>query len=362
MYPGALHTRFHHALGAMHLMVQAIYTLRSKGHEITDSEMESACVAILLHDIGHGPYSHSLEYLLAKGLNHERISTMFMKELDKEYGGRLQEAIEIFEGRHEKKFLHQLVSSQLDVDRLDYLKRDSFYTGVSEGVISTDRIISMLNVVNDELAVEAKGIYSIEKFLIARRLMYWQVYLHKTVIASEKLLINILKRAKYLARNGHELFASPALRYFLYREPETLGEGDNEEMLREFSKLDDSDIFLSIKVWIDEKDKVLSTLASNFVNRSLYKIKLQENEFDAAIVDQFRQKFMQEMHLSEEEVDYFVFTGTIANNAYNPRLDRINILLRDGSVVDVTEAADQLNVTALSEPVEKHFFCHPKLK
>lgn len=361
VYPGALNTRFHHALGAMHLMSGAIQVLRSKGHEISDNEMNAACMAILLHDIGHGPYSHSLEYILAEGMDHESLSSHFMTALNKEMNGQLDDALAIFNGTYSKKFLHQLVSSQLDVDRLDYLKRDSFYTGVSEGVISTDRIISMLEVVDDSLAVEIKGIYSIEKFLIARRLMYWQVYLHKTVIGSEKLLINILRRAKYLAGRGEELFASPALRFFLYNNISAEEFTKNEKVLRQFALLDDSDIFLSIKVWMQNSDKVLSKLSSNFVNRDLFKIRLQAVSFNEEELNSLRKKIMSSMDLNREEVDFFVFTGRIANNAYNPKVDRINILLRDGAVVDVTEAADQLNVTALSEPVEKHFLCHPKM-
>lgn len=360
VYPGALHTRFHHALGAMHLMWQAIQVLRAKGNEITLEEQNAACVAILLHDIGHGPYSHSLEYILADGMNHETISAIFMSAFNRELEGGIELAISIFNGTYRKKFLHQLVSSQLDVDRLDYLKRDSFYTGVSEGVISADRIISMLNVVEDNLAVEIKGIYSIEKFLIARRLMYWQVYLHKTVIASEKLLINILKRAKFLADDGEELFSSPALHYFLYNHVGAKEFSEDTEIIKKFALLDDSDIFLSIKVWMQHRDSILSRLATSFVNRGLYKIKLQAGSFEDEIVNGSKQLWKKEFRLTDEEIEYFVFTGTIENNAYNPVTDRINILLRNGDVVDVTEAADQLNVSALSDPVQKHFFCHPK--
>lgn len=360
VYPGALHTRFHHALGAMHLMYQAIQVLRLKGQEISDSELESACAAILLHDIGHGPYSHSLEYVLAQGMNHEKLSALFMNELNHYFDGRLGEAISIFEGSHKRKFLHQLVSSQLDVDRLDYLKRDSFYTGVSEGVISTDRIISMLDVVNGELVVEVKGIYSIEKFLIARRLMYWQVYLHKTVISSEKLLINILKRAGYLAHKGVDLFASPALKYFLYTPIFEKEVELNSEALKQFAKLDDSDVFLSIKIWMDHEDRVLSILSSNFVNRNLYKIILQNSDFEQNEISDLKAKIKGELNLEDNEIDYFVFSGVIANNAYNPRYERINILMRDGTVKDVAEAADQLNVSALSDPVEKHFLCYTR--
>ena len=360
VYPGALHTRFHHALGAMHLMYQSIQVLRSKGHQISDQELESACVAILLHDIGHGPYSHSLEYILASGINHEKLSALFMRYFNNTFKGRLSEALDIFEGKHPKHFLHQLVSSQLDVDRLDYLKRDSFYTGVSEGVISTDRIISMLNVVEGDLAVEVKGIYSIEKFLIARRLMYWQVYLHKTVISSEKLLINILKRAKYLAQQGQELFASPALQYFLYGNFTHRNSENDMDLLHQFAKLDDSDIFLSIKIWMEHEDRVLSELSKCFVNRDLFKIRLQNKAFPKNEVAELKQHYKKKKGLSEEEVEYFVFTGTIANNAYNPKVGRINILHRNGEVVDVAKAADHLNLASLSEPVEKHFLCHPK--
>ena len=362
VYPGALHTRFHHALGAMHLMWQAIQVLKSKGHEITDEEANAACVAILLHDIGHGPYSHSLEYILADGMNHETISALFMKAFDAEIEGGISMAIEIFEGTYGKKFLHQLVSSQLDVDRLDYLKRDSFYTGVSEGVISTDRIISMLNVVDDTLVVEGKGIYSIEKFLIARRLMYWQVYLHKTVVSSEKLLINILRRAKELSEKGEQLFGSPALTYFLQNQVGKKAFEEDAHALRQFAMLDDSDIFLSIKVWMDHSDRVLSLLSRSFVNRALYKIRIQHEPFDISEVEEARSKWAKKLDFNEAEMEYFVFTGTIANNAYNPTTDRIGILLRNQKVVDVTEAADQLNVSALSDPVEKYYFCRPKDK
>lgn len=360
VYPGALHTRFHHALGAMHLMHRAILVLRSKGHDINDEELESACIAILLHDIGHGPYSHSLEYVLAGGMNHETLSALFMKSLNVAFDGRLEMALQIFEGKYKKKFLHQLVSSQLDVDRLDYLQRDSFYTGVSEGVIGTERIISMLNVVKGDLAVEVKGIYSVEKFLIARRLMYWQVYLHKTVISSEKLLIHILKRAKYLAGRGETLFASPAFSFFLYHNFSRSEMEKNPEILSQFAKLDDSDVFLSIKVWMDHKDEVLSKLASNFVNRQLYKIQLQDKAFPKAEIERLRSFYGKRLKLKGDDLSYFVFTGKITNHAYDPSFDRINIMQRTGKVVDVTEASDQLNISALAGPVDKYFLCHPK--
>lgn len=360
VYPGALHTRFHHALGAMHLMDRAIEVIRSKGNEVTEEERKAAIISILLHDIGHGPYSHSLEYSLVNGVTHEDVSAAFMRAFNKEFKGEMDLPIEIFKDRYHKRFLHQLVASQLDVDRLDYLKRDSFYSGVSEGVISTDRIISMFNVHDGQLAVEAKGIYSIEKFLIARRLMYWQVYLHKTVVASEKLLINILRRAKMLAKQGVELFGSPALTYFLYND---IGKEDfdqNREVLNTFASLDDSDVYLSIKVWMNHPDKILSTLSANFVNRDLYKIRLQQDPIAPETVAEYENRVKREYGIADDEVDYFVFTGTIANNAYNPKVDRINILERNGRVTDVADAADQLNVLALSDPVEKHFLCVPK--
>ena len=284
VYPGALHNRFHHAIGAMHLMDNAIAVLRSKGVSISEAEAESSCAAILLHDVGHSPYSHSLEFLFTEGLSHEALSSILMKAINRDLGGRLDEAIAIFEGSHPKRFLHQLVSGQIDVDRLDYLQRDSFYTGVSEGVISTDRIIAMLNVSEGHLAVEVKGIYSVEKFLIARRLMYWQVYLHKTVIAAEKILVNILKRASELASGGMDLFASPALRYFLYVKPSAGDMESSPEALAHFTRLDDSDIYLSIKVWMESGDKILAALASAFVKRNLYRIKLQDLPFDKSEV------------------------------------------------------------------------------
>lgn len=360
VYPGALHTRFHHAIGAMHLMYRAISVLRDKGHQISNEEMNAACVAILLHDIGHGPYSHSLEYIFAEGVNHEFLSALFM-ETFKDTIPDMDMVLDIFNGTYPKNFLHQLVSSQLDVDRLDYLKRDSFYTGVSEGVISTERLISMLDVSEDQLAVEVKGIYSVEKFLIARRLMYWQVYLHKTVIGSEKLLINILRRAKELAVSGHDLFASPALKFFLYNHVVKDDFLKNPNVLKQFAMLDDSDIFLSVKIWMNHDDKVLAQLSRNFVGRELFKIELRSEAFEERHISDLKIKFQKRLDLNESEVNYFVFTNTIANNAYNPKVDRINILLKDGSIVDVTEAADQLNISALSEPVEKHFLCHPKL-
>lgn len=360
VYPGALHNRFHHAIGAMHLMDNAIAVLRSKGVSISEAEAESSCAAILLHDVGHSPYSHSLEFLFTEGLSHEALSSILMKAINRDLGGRLDEAIAIFEGSHPKRFLHQLVSGQIDVDRLDYLQRDSFYTGVSEGVISTDRIIAMLNVSEGHLAVEVKGIYSVEKFLIARRLMYWQVYLHKTVIAAEKILVNILKRASELASGGMDLFASPALRYFLYVKPSAGDMESSPEALAHFTRLDDSDIYLSIKVWMESGDKILAALASAFVKRNLYRIKLQDLPFDKSEVKSLEEEFAAGMKLGKADIPYFVSTGVISNRAYNPALGPVNILYRDGRTVDIREAADLQNIAVLAGPVEKHFLYCPK--
>jgi hypothetical protein len=360
VYPGALHTRFHHALGAMHLMGRAIEVIRSKGHDITEEEAVGVTIAILLHDIGHGPFSHSLEYSIVNGVTHEAISAMIMDRLNEEFDGKLTLAISIFRNEYHKKFLHQLVSSQLDMDRLDYLKRDSFYSGVSEGVISTTRIITMLNVQNDELVVEAKGIYSIEKFIIARRLMYWQVYLHKAVISAEKLLIHILSRAKEIASEGGVLFCSPALREFLYNNYDARSFAEQPEVMQAFSQLDDNDIFLSCKVWQQHEDRVLSLLCTKLVNRDLYRIALSEKPFSEAYLSKMEAATMDALSIHPKHVHYFAFTGKIANNAYNPKSDKIKLLYKDGSTSDIAKAADQLNISVLSTPVEKYYLCFPK--
>jgi len=365
VYPGANHTRFQHGLGSLHLMEIAINDIRSKGHEITPEESEAVIIAILLHDIGHGPFSHALEYAIIENFNHEQISFLMMKELNRQFDNRLSLAIKIFQNKYHKKFLHQLVSGQLDMDRLDYLNRDSFFTGVSEGVIGTDRIIKMLNVVDDQLVVEAKGIYSIEKFLIARRLMYWQVYLHKTVLSAENLLVNILKRAKKLASEGHELFATPALHYFLYNKikMDDLNHTDStREILNNFSKLDDNDIVVSTKVWADHKDKVLSKLCSHLTNRLLFKIEIQNKPFSESRINEIKATVNKRLRYTAEELAYFVFTGTISNNTYNYNSndDRIKILYNNGILVDIAEASDMLNIAVLSKIVKKHFVCYPK--
>ncbi len=360
VYPGALHTRFHHAIGAMHLMTEALQVLKSKGIKITDDECRAAIIAILLHDIGHGPFSHALEHTIVKGVHHEHISMMLMDELNKTFKGKLTLAIKIFKDEHPKKFLHQLVSSQLDVDRLDYLKRDSFFTGVSEGVISTDRIIKMLTVVNGNLVIEAKGIYSVEKFLIARRLMYWQVYLHKTVLGAEKLLVNILKRAKELSLSGNDLFATPALSLFLKNNYNKKDFISKPELLEQFVLLDDYDIMASIKVWMNHDDIVLSLLCKNMIERHLFKIQLQNKKFTETEKTGWIEKVMKKYKLTKKEAEYFVFTESVNNSAYNSAEIKINILYNNNVLVDVAKASDQLNIKMLSKKVTKYFMCYPK--
>lgn len=360
VYPGALHTRFHHAMGAMHLMGQAIEEIRSKGHEITEEEAKAVTIAILLHDIGHGPFSHALEHSIVNNVTHEDISQLFMNRLNTEFNGELTLAIKIFKNKYHKKFLHQLVSSQLDMDRLDYLKRDSFFTGVSEGVISSDRIIKMLNVANDQLAVEAKGIYSIEKFIIARRLMYWQVYLHKTVLSAENLLVNILKRAKELAQKKTDLFSTPALKTFLYKQYSKKDFINNPELLETFAHLDDNDIMTSIKVWTEHEDAILSVLCKQLVNRRLFKVEMQNQAFNKTKILQIKKEVKKRYSLKDKEIDYFVFSGNVANDAYRGDKISINILFKDGSTIDIAKASDQLNIEVLEKTVIKYYLCYPK--
>ncbi len=359
VYPGALHTRFHHTLGAMHLMGMAVEELRAKGYEISEEEAVGVTLAILMHDIGHGPFSHALEHSIVSGVTHEDLSALFMEHLNKEFNGKLDLAIAIFNDRYPKRFLHQLVSSQLDMDRLDYLKRDSFFTGVSEGIVGSDRIIKMLHVINDELAVESKGIYSIEKFIVARRIMYWQVYLHKTVLSAEHLLIHILQRAKELSEKGEKLFATPALSIFLKRKV-TRADFENEpELLSRFAELDDFDVLTSVKVWKHHSDFVLSKLSGFLVNRKLLKIKMFSEAILDSKLEQLRTQLANDWNISEAEAAYFVFTDSIKNSAYDLKEDRINILFKNGEVKDLTEAADTLSLSVLSKPVEKHFLCLP---
>jgi HD superfamily phosphohydrolase len=361
VYPGATHTRFQHALGATHLMNTAINVLRQKGHIITDEEAEAANIAILLHDIGHGPFSHALENTILRGINHEELSLLFMHDLNASFGGRLDMAIEIFTGKYRKKFLHQLVASQLDMDRLDYLKRDSFFTGVIEGVIGSDRIVRMLNVLNDKLVVDIKGIYSIEKFLIARRLMYWQVYFHKGVLASEILLVNILKRAKELIQKSNLPPATPALQYFLtnnfsYSDFIT---GD-KTILDHYAKLDDNDIISSAKIWADFTDPVLSRLCNNMLNRKLFRIELQKEKFPEMKINQIRNAVMKKYGINTSEAEYFVINDSISNYAYSSDDERIQILYHNGELKDVTEASDMPDMSILTKTVTKNYLCYPK--
>lgn len=362
VYPGAQHTRFQHALGAMHLMGEAIDALKSKGHAISDEEAEAVRIAILLHDVGHGPFSHALEYSIASGITHEELSELIMDRLNHDFNGALSLAIKIFKNEYPKRFLHQLVSSQLDVDRLDYLNRDSFYAGVSEGIISSDRIIKMLEIHNDELVIEAKGIYSIEKFIVARRLMYWEVYLHKTVVSAECLLINILKRAKDLMQEGKQLMASPALIKFLsgnYTKSDFLSD---PSLLDTFTELDDSDVSAGIKLWSKHNDSILNLLCQGMINRKLFKIIIQNTPFDKSVIDERKEEVKRNFNLKDNELDYFIYKGTLLNNAYNIKSDSIKIIFKDGSIKDIAEAADTLNIKALSAPVEKYYLCFPKLK
>ncbi len=361
VYPGALHTRFHHALGAMHLMGLAIDVLRGKGHEINKAEEESANIAILLHDIGHGPFSHALEHSLVNGVRHEDISMMMMEKLNVEFEGKLTHAIRIFKGEYHKSFLTQLVSGQLDLDRMDYLNRDSFFTGVSEGVISFDRIIKMINVLDDNLVIEEKGIYSIENFLISRRLMYWQVYLHKTVIAGEQLLVKILKRAKQLSINETFVFATPALAHFLKNEVS----GDeffmSEIHLLQFSRLDDQDIFASVKAWREHPDKVLSSLCKMLTDRNLYKVEITMEAPDWERVARIKENTANALKLAHDEVDFFVFTDYITNRAYNAGDSNINILLKNNTTIDIAKASDLSNLESLDKTVKKYILCYPRV-
>ncbi len=360
VYPGALHTRFHHSLGAMHLMQKAIAELRAKGHDITEDEATGAELAILLHDIGHGPYSHALEHSIVKGINHEEVSKIFMAGLNIQFNDLLEKAISIFENKCKKKFLHKLVSSQLDMDRIDYLKRDSFFTGVAEGVINYERLLNMLNVVDDGLVIEAKGIYSVEKFITARRLMYWQVYLHKTVLGAEYMLMRLLKRAKYLSMNGSNLFASPTLDYFLKHEVVHKDFIEDKSTLNKFSQLDDYDIFGALKVWKDDKDTILSTLSKCLADRRLFKIEIQNEAFDEEYLEGLKSKIVKKYCIPESESYYLLINDKTSNYAYKPGPDNINILFKDGSVKDIADAAGELNISLLNKPVTKHFICYPK--
>jgi len=361
VYPGAQHTRLQHSLGAMHLMGEAIAQLRDAGHEITSAEAEAVRACILLHDIGHGPFSHTLEHSLVSGVSHEEISLLMMQQINQELNGKLEMALEIFTNRYPKKFLHQLVASQLDMDRLDYLSRDSFYSGVSEGIIGAARIIKMLNIHNDQLVVEAKGIYSIEKFLVARRLMYWQVYLHKTSVAAEKMLMNILKRAKELASGEIELFASPALAYFLYTEINKSNFSKSDEALLNFALLDDSDIVCAIKVWSSHSDVVLSTLSKAFTDRRLFKVEIGSEPIAKDKRENQLKQYVEHFGVNLSEAAYFMGEEIVSTDTYSPEDDSINILYKDGTVKDIADASDMLNINVLTKKVEKYYYCYLRL-
>ena len=359
VYPGALHTRFHHALGAMHLMTKALDTLRSKGVMIFEAEYEAAQMAILLHDIGHGPFSHTLEFSLFKDVNHEQISLWIFKRLNEEFKGRLELAIQIFTGKYHRKFLHQLVSSQLDADRLDYLRRDCFFTGVMEGTIGSERIIKMLNVVDDQLVVEEKGIYSIENFLNARRLMYWQVYLHKASVSAESMLISLMKRAKKLTQSGGDVAATPALKIFLEQDI-TVDEFEKDhDLLDVFGMLDDSDIWGSIKFWAQHDDFVLKTLSQNLLRRKLFKIELSNDKISKDRIKELNETLIKK-GFDQSHIKYFVQKGTVSNAAYVAKDSSINILTKSGEVVDVASATDLPNIKAISKIVKKYYLSYPK--
>ena len=360
VYPGAIHSRFQHVLGAMHLMVQAVAVLKRKGHEITPEEERGVLLAILLHDIGHGPFSHALEFDIVNSVSHEDISAFFIRRLEQELGTDLQTALAIFENKYPKPFLHQLVSSQLDMDRLDYLNRDSFYSGVSEGIIGSDRLIEMLQVHEGNLVIEEKGIYSIEKFIVARRLMYWQVYLHKTVVSAEYMLIYALRRAKKLVKEGSEVFASPALLYFLKQDIVLDDFKKNNEVIDHFAQLDDFDILGSLKVWSNHEDKVLSFLADSIVNRRLFKIEISKHPFSSNQILEKKKIISDATEFYGDDLDYVVFSDKLVNKAYNQSRQNINILMKSGNIVDLAEASDNLNISALAQPVEKFFLCYPE--
>ena len=358
VYPGAHHTRFQHAIGAMHLMQKAVQTLIFKGVKISTEESEALYIAILLHDIGHGPFSHAMEHSIVEGIDHESISLLFMSELNKEFNNRLTLAIQIFSDNYHRNFFYQLISGQLDMDRLDYLKRDSFYTGVSEGSINSERLISMLNVVADKLVVEEKGIYSVEKFIIARRLMYWQVYLHKTSLVAEQLLTRLLKRAKYLVTNGVDINASKHLSFFL--NCSITKKSINSEILDEFANLDDNDIISAMKSWQYEDDFVLSNISKMLLNRELLKIEIQIEEFDREYLSESKQKLMARYSITDEEASYFVFKGQITNQAYSMEKETIDLYTKQGKTIDVANASDHFNLKALSKKVVKNYMCYPK--
>lgn len=359
VFPGANHTRFEHALGAYKLMNDAVQSLRSRGVQISDEESEALQLAILLHDIGHGPFSHALENSIVPNITHEELSLIFMDSLNRQLKGRLDLAIRIFRNEYPRKFFHRLISSQMDIDRLDYLQRDSFYTGVAEGNIGSGRIVSILNVKDDELVIDHKGIYSVESFLISRRLMYWQVYLHKTVISAEQLLLKILKRAKFLADLGIELYSGTAFSFFLYSDIKS-SDYNKSNILDNFAGLDDFDIFSAIKIWTEHSDKIMSNLCRRLVSRNLFKIEIADKPFINERIQQLMNEFRLKYPFSEEETAYFIFSDSVQNYFYDPEGTKINILLKDGSIVDISNNLSGFNLALPTDPVERFFLCYPK--
>lgn len=361
VYPGANHTRFHHAIGCMHLMEQALESLRNKGYRISDYEFESTLIAILLHDIGHGPFSHVLESTILQKVHHEHLSLMFMERLNDEFDGELALAIEIFKGTYERAFFHQLVSSQLDIDRMDYLNRDSFFTGVTEGLVSADRLIKMLEIVNDEIVVAEKGIYSVENFLNSRRLMYWQVYLHKTTICAEEMLIQIVKRAKYLIQKGEKLYSTDAMNVFFKNNYSISDFENNATLLDTFGKLDDFDLWSGIKSWVDAKDHILSMLCNMLLDRKLFKILLFKDEIGSLFLEDIDTKICKLYGISQEDLPYLRVKGMLSNYGYIASGKRIKILKKNGEIVDISDASDLPNIKAISEIVKKYYLCIPDL-
>jgi HD superfamily phosphohydrolase len=360
VYPGALHTRFHHAVGAMHLMDNALQTLNGKNNQISDKECEASLVAILLHDIGHGPFSHALETTIFQNVSHEDLSVHIMHQLNETFNGKLDLAIRIFTNTYARRFFHQLVSSQLDVDRLDYLNRDSFYTGVLEGKIGADRIIKMLNVADDRLVVEEKAIYSIENFLVSRRLMYWQVYLHKTVLSAEHMLVKMVQRARFLQQSGIDVPASAALKFFLAENITLTDFKAENKILEKFTSLDDYDIWHGVKCWCAHPDKILSLLANSLLERKLFKILISNRPFEEDILLGIAELIQEQFHVTDFEVPYLMISGKISNNAYEGQGKSIDMLTKLGHVVDVADASDLPNIHALSTTVEKYYVCYPK--
>lgn len=361
VYPGAQHTRFQHSIGAFHLTSEAMLALSQKGIFIFDSEAEAVEMAILMHDIGHGPFSHVLENTLISGISHEDISLRMMEQINSDLSGQLTLALNIFRNEYHKKFLHQLISSQLDMDRLDYLRRDSFFTGVQEGVVGCARIIKMLNVVEDNLVIDEKGIYPIENYLTSRRSMYWQVYLHKTVVACEKILINILRRAKYLVKHGENLFAPPALQYFLYNDIDNHKFTEDEDVLKFYAKLDDNDIWSTVKVWMDSKDKILSMLSYNLINRKTFKVEVHDEEVDENYIHDLRLKLSEKYQISYDETQYLYGLDTIKTNMYDIENDNIKVYMKDNSIRDICEVSELLNVALLIRQKPKYYIIYQRL-